>query len=234
MEISESYFKTVVSVAKSKFYLSCKQHIKLINLVATTALKYRMQFVRFCDSWLKKLYSWAISQISSVHKIYTHNTISSYWAAFKELTYLPVLNSATNLTNIHTNLNKTKLIAYPILYHNVGSFLNTFYNIYSTISPEISLALKNIDLDFIFTGLISYIKLNTLSHTLNSYTALAALLSKYNINLTSDLFQNPNSLIIPDVCSHNRNSIIITIDGSLVNRYTIVSAIASDVLSYIL
>jgi hypothetical protein len=97
-----------------------------------------------------------------------------------------------------------------------------------------NIALKNIDLDFISTSLISYIKLNTLSHTLNSYTALAALSFKYNINLTPDLFQNPNSPIIPDVRSHNRNSAIIATDSSLVNRYTIVSAIASDVLLYTL
>lgn len=227
-EVSASTYKNTIHMITKKFYLSCKQHVKLINAIAIASLRYRMQFLYFEDSWLEKMTNWTIKLICSTHCINTYRTIPTYWHMYKGLISLKHLNLASYISNLHKNLNKTELIAYPLLNNLVGPFLNSFPG-HSLINTSVALAFKNTHIDIISLSLILHIKNTAASHVLQSEILLAPISALYHIHLTPSLF-NVNSPPVnirlgPDYMEY----ILTGADGSVIGD-NMGSAIASPML----
>lgn len=117
-------YKAAVNILLKKFYLTCNQHIKLINSIAIAALAYRMQFIILPVDVASLLLNWTIHNIAKTHSI-PHLHINTYfWTNYKGLINLRNLNLAIYSSNIHKNLNKISLVAYPILAKCVAPQLN--------------------------------------------------------------------------------------------------------------
>lgn len=118
-------YKASVSIILKKFYLTCNQHIKLINAIAIAALAYRMQFLILPVEITNQLLEWTIHNISKTHSIPHMHIYTQFWTNFKGLINIRFLNLAIYLSNVHKNLNKPHLIAYPILAKQVAPQLNS-------------------------------------------------------------------------------------------------------------
>lgn len=124
MNNSFDTLKDSIDLIMNKYYLSCNQHIKLINLIPIAALQYRMQFIIFPSDWLTKIQKWIILRLSQTHSLLAYSANIEFWCSFKSLLNLISLNAAVYISNVHKNLNKPKAIAYNILHKLAGFDLN--------------------------------------------------------------------------------------------------------------
>lgn len=151
MDASETCYRNTVDLILNKYYLSCNQHIALINSMAVSALAYRMQVIIFNTGWLEKLQRSTIYKISKTHALFTYFIDPDYWYLFKGLTNLWAHNIAIFLSNIFKNLNKPNLIAYSFIFERAKDF-NSLpeyideYSHYDTSLIKSTLHLINIDL----------------------------------------------------------------------------------------
>lgn len=228
-EVSENTFKNTLFLITNKFYLSCKQHIKLVNAVAIASLRYRMQFFHYSNHWLEDLFDWTIKILSRTHHISSFFNIPVYWTVYKNLISLKNLNIATYISNLHKNLNKTNLITYPILNTYIGPYLNGFPGP-SPINTEISLALKNLKIDIVSLPLIQHLKHVIPPHITNNELLLTPISSVYHIHLSPSLFRASQPPINIRLGLNNTLVALIGTDGSVKNG-NMGSAISSDLIN---
>ncbi len=147
---SELCIKNTLDIVLRRFYLPIPLHVKIINAIIMASVSYRMQFILFGESWLSSMQSYIVNKLCSAHSVRGIPSIH-FWCNFMGLINLNFLNRAVYISNVHKNLNKPNLIAFPPLNFVFSKFLNpvnppTAVSIHPFVN-DVKLILSNLKLD---------------------------------------------------------------------------------------
>lgn len=194
-------YKAAVNIILKKFYLTCNQHIKLINSIAIAALAYRMQFTIFPAEVANKLLYWTIYNISKTHHISHLSIYPQFWTNYKGLLDIHNLNLAIYINNVYKNLNKPNLIAFNILDKCIAPQLNCSpYRptiLHMALPIEAIQVFKTLKIDLVNTNNFKRLAKIFPSLSVSTITFWEHLSKLYNTNVNRSLLSTPPNKPFP-------------------------------------